>query len=304
MKTPDILCIGAMRSGTTFFHQLLNAHPNFFLPATGMDRYNKEFHFFDKQIEYRTLEWYKKQFSNVDHADTRAAVEITPAYATFPKYYLRSIAQIFEQNPKIVFLLRAPESRVLSHYIFEQTQFNQEVSGTIHISLSDIIHFCQSEQVIRRSAYRKTFENWSTTFGAANIRILTYDDLVRSPETALSEICRLLDMNDPKVDLSTTSTSYTNTSATNVRVDPEATTYLRWKWADETRFFETCLKDSQLVGREDDTIGPRRKLKYRVLEFFYIYRRIGSYVKFHLDMYRKKRKLVSRLAEANCQGER
>ncbi len=62
---PSFIGIGAPRSGSTWLHELLRAHPNVYLP-----RQRKELNFFN-QNDSRGIDWYEKYFPP-DHASNRS----------------------------------------------------------------------------------------------------------------------------------------------------------------------------------------------------------------------------------------
>ncbi|MFT4684416.1 MAG: hypothetical protein ACI863_001019, partial [Flavobacteriales bacterium] len=55
----NFYCVGAQKAGTTTLHDILNQHPDVFLPKT------KEAHFFDNDEKFeKGLEWYENTFFN------------------------------------------------------------------------------------------------------------------------------------------------------------------------------------------------------------------------------------------------
>ena len=53
MKTPNFICLGAQKAGTTTLHDILRQHPQIFLP------YNKEAPFFCEDEAYsKGMEWW------------------------------------------------------------------------------------------------------------------------------------------------------------------------------------------------------------------------------------------------------
>ena len=55
----NFFCIGAQKAGTTTLHDVLNMHPDIYLPP------NKEAHFFNVDESYsKGLDYYYSNFSN------------------------------------------------------------------------------------------------------------------------------------------------------------------------------------------------------------------------------------------------
>ena len=77
MTFPTFLGIGVPRSGTTWLHEILQAHPDVYVP-----KYRKEIHFFDENYGLG-IDWYRKFFPSDMHANKyRVIGEITPFYFT------------------------------------------------------------------------------------------------------------------------------------------------------------------------------------------------------------------------------
>jgi len=71
-RLPNVLIIGAQKSGTSWFARLLSQHPDIYF-------YESEIHFFDKTYNYRKgIEWYKGHFNNAPA--TKWIGEKTPDY--------------------------------------------------------------------------------------------------------------------------------------------------------------------------------------------------------------------------------
>ena len=106
---PTFLGIGVPRSGTTWLHELLQAHPEVYVP-----KHRKEIHFFDRNYE-RGIGWYEKFFpSDVQANKYRAIGEITPCYL-YDDHCLQRILKM-PSITKLIVILRNPIDRAYSHY--------------------------------------------------------------------------------------------------------------------------------------------------------------------------------------------
>lgn len=103
---PQVVVVGAQRSGSTSMYELLASHPEF-LAST-----RKEVHYFDLNAG-RPIEWYKAHFLPSGPGDTRIPFEITPYYL----YHGGAIDSLLGQIPtvKMLVLLRNPVNRMVSH---------------------------------------------------------------------------------------------------------------------------------------------------------------------------------------------
>lgn len=124
---PDFLVLGAMKAGSTTFHQYIINHPNV-IPAS-----IKEVHYFD--YYYGSNAWYRSNFPKKDEMKKNGISYLT-GEAT-PQYLFHPLApkRVFELIPKVklIAVLRNPIDRAFSHY-------NHNVrNGTESLSFEDAI---------------------------------------------------------------------------------------------------------------------------------------------------------------------
>lgn len=114
-RAPDFVIIGAMKCATTTLHEQLAGQPRI------MMSFPKEPNFFsDDEVFARGFDWY---FSLFENADVGALCgESSTHYTKLPTYpdtvgrMSRSLARI-----KLIYVMRHPIDRLLSHYIHEVT---------------------------------------------------------------------------------------------------------------------------------------------------------------------------------------
>ena len=109
MSLPNYLFIGAAKSATTTFFDILKKHEDIFVPKF------KEPHFFNIDENYfKGIDWYKKTYFN-DINNESIIIDFTPTYL----YYKLCAERIFDSlgpNVKFVIILRNPVDRAYSHY--------------------------------------------------------------------------------------------------------------------------------------------------------------------------------------------
>jgi len=109
MSLPNYLFIGAAKSATTTFFDILKKHEDIFVPKF------KEPHFFNIDENYlKGLDWYKKTYFK-DINNEPIIIDFTPTYL----YYKLCAERIFDSlgpNVKFVIILRNPVDRAYSHY--------------------------------------------------------------------------------------------------------------------------------------------------------------------------------------------
>lgn len=110
---PRVVCVGAMRCGTTTLVKQLKTHPDY-VPAM-----RKEIHFFDKtrkqQLNGRDYRgFFPTRAEMARHSEKAFTADITPSYMLFPQvppYMARLLPEA-----KVLVLMRNPARRAVSHY--------------------------------------------------------------------------------------------------------------------------------------------------------------------------------------------
>lgn len=187
---PNFICPGAAKSGTTTLFELLNQHPDIFLPEV------KETFFFWNSDYYNGSEWYEKQyFDNVKNE--KIIGDITPLDMYFD-YIPKRIHDTLGANIKILFILRNPAERAFSHYLmsvrqrFESKSFEEAISleenRLTNGELDDKRHFSYTD----RGFYGKQIQNFLNYFSIENMHFVLFEEFVKRPEIITKEIFRFL----------------------------------------------------------------------------------------------------------------
>jgi|GEM_PF-3016185 len=154
-NAPDFIGVGFPRSGTTLLHVALSQHPQLSLPTTGHDFYQKELHYFDRDILKSSVKRYLNNWTN----NATVKGEITPAYCTLSAYQILQIKRLFP-HLKVLMVIRNPWHRAESHLKLYAHRQNPAV-------LSDpeaLRKFLESDHFLRRSLYTESYKQYSTVF--------------------------------------------------------------------------------------------------------------------------------------------
>jgi hypothetical protein len=179
---PNLIIIGAMKSGTTSLHRYLKYHPHIFMVQ------KKELDFFIKERNWpKGIEWYCSQFIG----QAKIHGEASPNYTNFPQESgIPQRMYSLVPNAKLIYLLRDPLKRMISHYIHEYACGNENLSITeAFANFSDNSYF-------DRSRYYFQLEQYLEYFPASNILILTSEELSQSPRQTLKTIFQYLELED------------------------------------------------------------------------------------------------------------
>jgi hypothetical protein len=205
---PDFIIIGAMRCGTTSLHRYLSQHPCVRVPET------KELHFFDQQFA-KGLSWYRRLFPTyLDRlrAQWRTGHRLVTGEST--PYYLfnpHAPSRVCEAVPraKLIVLLRDPVDRAYSHYVYEVKHGREtlplfeaaldaepsRLSGELEKMLSDPAYFSFEHghhAYQARGIYVDQIMSWRQFFPAAQMLVLTSEELFEDPPAAYGRVLAFL----------------------------------------------------------------------------------------------------------------
>lgn len=171
-RLPDLLVIGAMKSGTTTLHSLLAQHPGLFMSE------QKEPGFFSRDERYgQGLPAYMDLFRAA--RPEQLCGESSTCYSRWP-HYPNAAPRIAEHlpNAKFVFLMRHPIERMYSHYMHRMTE-------RFHRNTGKIVSFEQGIQEIPEirdaSLYALQLEKFLEHFPREKFLLLATAQLEEDP---------------------------------------------------------------------------------------------------------------------------
>lgn len=168
---PDFILIGAMKCGTTTLAGQLAAQDGVFITTP------KEPNFFSDDAVYaRDMDWYGALFEGAATGDLLG--EASTHYTKLPTYP-DTIArlQAAQITPRLIYMLRDPLTRLVSHYIHEWTQ------GVITCPLDEALH--KHPELCAYSRYGEQIAPWCEAFGAQNILVMSMEEMQRDPQGVL-----------------------------------------------------------------------------------------------------------------------
>jgi hypothetical protein len=175
---PNLLIIGAMKSGTTTLWKHLSAHPSVFMTLT------KEPGFFVNELNWsRGWGWYHQLFADAGDASIRG--EASTHYTKAPEYkgVPDRIAAYFP-HMRFIYLMREPVARAVSHY-WHAVHYNDEIRSmarAIRVNSSFVNYSCYATQL------KLYFEH----FPRENFYITTFERLRREPATVIRDCYEFL----------------------------------------------------------------------------------------------------------------
>jgi SAM-dependent methyltransferase len=220
-RLPDVLCIGAQRSGTTWLHAVLQQHPQIW--SCGV----KEFHHFDQdgsdavvgefrqrqalallandaagspddagrnsRIQMAVRHGFPARHSWENYAaifdaapDDQLACDCTPAYATLDEEAVAEIARVMPDT-KVIVTLRDPVTRAISGGLHQLCREGVERPTAAHLLAA-----CDSPANLLRTDYLRTLDIWQRYLPSDRLLVLFHDDIACDPAAVIARTCAFL----------------------------------------------------------------------------------------------------------------
>jgi hypothetical protein len=179
-RLPNLIVIGAQKSGTTSLHYYLGLHPEVFMSE------EKELNYFVEERNWRKgIDWYRSHF----RADTRILGESSPNYSNSPFHTgvpERMRATIPEA--RLIYILRDPVERLLSSHTHSWTLGRE--TRTLPEALEDL----ESSPYVLRSMYYRQLEEYLPHFPDSRILIITAEALLGDRFRTLQKVYSFLNV--------------------------------------------------------------------------------------------------------------
>ncbi len=176
---PNFLGIGAVRGGSTWLHEVLKSHPDFYLPSK-----RKEVQYFTRFYD-KGPKFYESFFP--EHQILKSGCkwygEITPGYLREPQAP-RRIAELGTIK-KIVMTVRNPIDRAYSHYKWHIQLHNESIT---------FMQFYSNRQgklrslAIENGLYAKFLKQYLQHFHREQFLIIPFEEIVERPSAIYSQL--------------------------------------------------------------------------------------------------------------------
>lgn len=177
-RLPDFVIIGAMKSATTTLQEQLVRQPGIFMCDP------KEPNFFSDDAQYRKgVAWYASLFAGAPAGSLLG--EASTHYTKLPTHP-NSIVRMHEYlpNAKLVYVMRHPVDRLISHYIHEWSMGN--ISGGIDEAV------VRHPEMVTYGKYALQLETVFAAYGCEAVLPVFFDRLIREPQAELERVCRFI----------------------------------------------------------------------------------------------------------------
>ena len=253
MNLPNLLIVGAAKSGTTSLHNYLKQHPEIFMSK------HKEPHFLiNKEIgENRIPKAVKKlnEYSSLfDGSDTfKYKGESSAMYLQFPNITIKNIKKYLEKDIKIIIMLRNPIDRAFSGYQHvKRFNIDEELTFEQALEVCEDRYFKQTSltpatRYIHIGMYYDFVKKFMHSF-SDQIHVIIYDDFIADTQNELSKVFSFLKVN--KIEINIT----------------EKYMVGGWKW--KNSFFKNTFMKKNLLKKIIKKIAPFEFLRIFLNDLF------------------------------------
>jgi hypothetical protein len=177
-RIPDLIGIGAQRSGTSWIYACLYEHPEACLPV-------KEAHFFSRERNWpKGYDWYETIF---DRCPQNATVgEFSTSYLSDPETPKR----IYQRYPqvKLIASLRNPVTRAYSNYL------NDLKAGAVKREVSFWQALQDHPEYIDQGRYATQLKQYFECFPREQLLVCIYEDCLKDPLGFIQGIYRFIEI--------------------------------------------------------------------------------------------------------------
>ena len=179
MKT-DLIILGAQKAATTTLFDMLNQSDHI------AGAINKEPHFFSQTPDWKAnLNAYHAIYEGAGDG-LRCEASTTYTFAPHRNNAICDDLQAYNPDLKFIYIVRKPTDRILSHYRHNTMRgYNR---GSIESFVRDY------PLALDISRYHYQIMPYIETFGRENVLLLTFDDVIKQPESTLKSISTFLNL--------------------------------------------------------------------------------------------------------------
>ncbi|WP_026818199.1 sulfotransferase [Arthrobacter castelli] len=180
---PDFLVIGAQKCGTTTLYEDLRSHPRVFIPdkeTSGL-----------VDLKLDDASSVEKYCSMFEQGGSRLSGEVSTLYSMLPMYDVARTAGRLLGAAQILYIVREPISRVISHHHHE---FSAGAMGP------DIdVEVEQRPELVDNSRYATQVAPWIDAFGRSNVHIIRFEDYMADRQAGADGVFRKLGLDQWKL---------------------------------------------------------------------------------------------------------
>ena len=206
MGKPNLFIVGAAKSGTTSLHNYLNQHPDIFMCNPKEPHYliNKEIGVERIPVGVTKKSEYENLF--IEGEDKKYRGESSVMYLMYPEIVIPKIKKEYDENTKVIIMLRNPVERAYSGFhhvkrynIKENIQdFTKawEVSEERYFNQKDMTPASRYQEL---GLYYKQVKSYLNEF-KDNLHIIIYDDYKFDFKSEMKKVFEFLEVGNIEID--------------------------------------------------------------------------------------------------------
>jgi len=192
---PNLVIIGAQKSGTSSLHKYLDQHPSIFMAKPIKEPgYYLDFELAQKFLAKRNINFKNKEilltkFMLRNYKGEKYVGESSTYYTIGNIGIDNNVAEnIFSTNPetKLIYILRNPIARMISNYTHGLER------GYHSYSINQF--FSKDEKPLLTSLYYHQLSPFLKYFDANQIKVVLFEELISNPDSCLQEITDFLEI--------------------------------------------------------------------------------------------------------------
>ena len=197
---PNFIIIGAMKAATTSLYTYLKQHPDVFMPSIKEPKF---FNNFNKDsgfklqgkglVKIKTLEQYQNLFQEA--INEIAIGEASPSYIFDENCHI--LIKKILPRVKIIAILRQPVDRAYSNFLHakradqeKDTDFEKAFTEENEMLRKGI----KTHYYLEKGFYYKQLKRYYDVFPTEQIKIILFEDMIKSPEKITREIFEFLNI--------------------------------------------------------------------------------------------------------------
>jgi len=175
MTLPDFLIIGAMKCGTSTLAAQLGAQEGLFMTTPKEPNY-----FSDDAVFAKGPDWYAALFSEAPAGALRG--EASTHYTKRPDLdqTLTRMLEAFSTPPRLIYVIRNPLERAVSHYIHEWSE--------ARLSNDADAAFAQDQSLVNYGRYAYQIRPYIEAFGSEAVLMTSLEAIKHAPQDTLTAI--------------------------------------------------------------------------------------------------------------------
>ncbi|MGH9243371.1 MAG: sulfotransferase family protein [Acidimicrobiales bacterium] len=181
LRLPDVLVVGAQKSGTqTLFNDLAG------VTGLHLPPFSKESSFLVRRPVGRRVDRIRYAWMFRAGAATQLGVDVSTRYAMQPRHegVAEAARRLFPDPPRILYILRHPLDRSLSHH------HHDVLLGRTSLSAAEAIQ--PGQPYVDYSRYAWQLEPWLDYVGSESVHLIRFEDYVADRTAGVEAVCRFL----------------------------------------------------------------------------------------------------------------